>query len=529
MNYTVLARKYRPKTLDEIVGQRVISQTLKNAIITGKVSHAYIFSGMRGVGKTTTARVLAKSLNCINGPTVNPCNECEFCVSIQEGRAIDVIEIDGASNRGIDDVRELREVVKFPPMNARYKIVIIDEVHMLTTEAFNALLKTLEEPQPRVIFIMATTEFYKLPSTIVSRSQHFEFKRISEKEILEALSKIAEKEGIKISSSSLRKIATSADGSLRDAEVFLDQIISYSGNEVRDADVDEILGITDRDTLFSVSSSIFSGDGAKLIQIIDRVVEEGKDLRNFIRNFIDHLRAMYLTKVAKKPSDFFSLSERDEKKYIEEASKFSEEELFRYINILIQADSLIRQSSYPRYIVEATLLRLSYLKKLTPIEKIIEGLAQFPFKEVLKKIPEQKEVKKEETSAKEVGGSEIKEEISEKKIDYFLDEIGKENPRLCSAMKLLPSISIEGKTLKLIFDGETEHLKETINKYQTYLENKLREMTDNDFLIIFESKEVKGEKKEELPPLLKIFLEEMNGKIISKKKIGKGEKDEEHF
>lgn len=531
MNYIVLARKYRPKTLDEIVGQRVISQTLKNAILSGKVSHAYIFSGMRGVGKTTTARVLAKSLNCVNGPTVNPCNECEFCVSIQEGRSIDVIEIDGASNRGIDDVRELREVVKFPPMNAKYKIVIIDEVHMLTTEAFNALLKTLEEPQPRVIFIMATTEFHKVPSTIVSRSQHFEFKRISDKEIFETLSKIVEKEGIKISPSSLRKIAISADGSLRDAEVFLDQIISYSGNEVGDADVNEILGITDRDTLFAVSSSIFSGDGAKLIQIIDRLVEEGKDLRNFIRNFVDHLRLMYLTKIAKKPSDFFSLSERDEKKYIEEASKFSEEELFRYINILIQADFLIRQSFYPRYIVEATLLRLSYLKKLAPIEKIVEGLAQLPFEEVLKKIPEQKEVKKEEVIAKEVGAGEIKEEISEKEIyvDNFLDEIGKENPRLCSIMKLLPSISIESKTLKLTFDKETEHLKDTINKYQTYLENKLRKMTGNDFLIILESKEVETEKKEELPPLLKIFLEEMNGKIISKKKIGKGEEDEEHF
>jgi DNA polymerase-3 subunit gamma/tau len=514
MTYLVLARKYRPKTLDEIVGQRVISQTLKNAILTGRISHAYIFSGMRGVGKTTTARVLAKSLNCVNGPTVNPCNECEFCVSIQEGRAIDVIEIDGASNRGIDDVRELREVVKFPPMNAKYKIVIIDEVHMLTTEAFNALLKTLEEPQPRVIFIMATTEFHKVPSTIVSRSQHFEFKRISEREIFDALSKIADKEGIKISPHSLRKIAISADGSLRDAEVFLDQVVSYSGNEVRDEDVDEILGITDRDTLFSVSSSFISGDGAKLIQIVDRVMEEGKDLRNFMRNVVDHFRAIYLAKITKKPSDFLSLSEKDEKKYVEEASKFTEEELFRYINILIQADSLIRQSFYPRYIVEATLLRLSYLKRLTPIEKIIEGL----------KIPEQKEVKKEE------GTSEIKEEISEKKIDgdSFLNEIGKENPRLCSTMKLLPVISIEGKTLKLVFNKETEHLKETINKYQTYLENKLREMTGNDFLIILESKEAEAEKEEEIPPLLKIFLEEMNGKIISKKKIGKGEENEEH-
>ncbi len=531
MNYIVLARKYRPKTLDEIVGQRVIAQTLKNAINLKRVSHAYIFSGMRGVGKTTTARVLAKSLNCVKGPTINPCNECEFCVSIQEGRAIDVIEIDGASNRGIDDVRELREVVKFPPMNARYKIVIIDEVHMLTTEAFNALLKTLEEPQPRVIFIMATTEFHKVPSTIVSRSQHFEFKRISEKEIFEALSKICEKESIKISPFSLRKIAISADGSLRDAEVFLDQIVSYSGIEVKDEDVDEILGMTDRETLFSISSSIFSGDGVKLVQIIEKLMEEGKDLRNFMRNVVDHFRTIYLTKVIKNPSDFLSLSENDERKYIEEAKKFSDEELFRYVNLLIQADSMIRHSSYPRYIVETTLLRLSYLKKLTPIEKVLKIVTEISPKEAVEKPPELEETKKEEIIAKEESIAEKKEEISEKTFSAndFLEEVGRENPRLCSTLKHLPSISIEGKTLKIILDKETEYLKEIINRNHTYLENKLKEMTGNDFLIIFESKEGEPEQKEELPPLLKTFLKEMNGKIIYRKKIGKGEEDEEYF
>lgn len=530
MNYIVLARKYRPKTLDEIVGQKVIAQTLKNAVLTGRLSHAYIFSGMRGVGKTTTARVLAKSLNCVKGPTINPCNECEFCVSIQEGKAIDVIEIDGASNRGIDDVRELREVVRFPPMNSRYKIVIIDEVHMLTTEAFNALLKTLEEPQPRVIFIMATTEFHKVPSTIVSRSQHFEFKRISEKEIFDTLSKIAEKEGIKISSSSLRKIAISADGSLRDAEVFLDQIVSYSGSEVDDKDVEEILGITDRETLFSVSSSIFSGDGGKIVQIIQRLIEQGRDLRNFLRNVVDHLRLIYLTKIIPKSSNFLSLSEEDGKRYEEEAEKFSEEELFRYINLLIQADSLIRYSAYPRYIVETTLLRLAYLKKLTPIEKIIKNLAEIPLGENAERTLEVKAIKKDEM-VREGLSPEKNEEILEKtiSIDAFLDEVRKENPRLCATLKLIPSLSIEGKTLKVTLDKETEYLKETINKNQIYLVNKLKEMTGRDFLLIFEEKEEEAKKKEELPPLLKIFLNEMNGKIIYRKKIGKGEEDEEYL
>lgn len=528
MSYTVLARKYRPKTLDEIVGQRVIAQTLKNAILTGRVSHAYIFSGMRGVGKTTTARVLAKSLNCVNGPTVNPCNICEFCVPIQEGRAIDVIEIDGASNRGIDDIRELREVVRFPPLKARYKIVIIDEVHMLTTEAFNALLKTLEEPHPRIIFIMATTEFHKVPSTIVSRSQHFEFKRISEKEIFDALSKIAELEGIKISSSSLKKIATFADGSLRDAEVFLDQVVSYSGLEVKDEDVDEILGITDRDTLFSLSTSIFSGDGEKIIQTIERLVEEGKDLRNFMRNVVEHFREIYLAKILKNPSNF--LSEKDAKRYMEEADKFSEEELFRYLNLLIQADSLVRNSFFPRYIVETTLLKLSYLKKLTPIEEIIKGLKEYPAPQKTEKPSEDREAKKEEEKL-ETMVSEEQKEIHERSIsiEEFLDEIRKENPRLCATLKLLPSISIDQRTIKFTFNRETEHLKETINKNQAFLESKLREITGNDYFMVFEMEEKKEEEKEELPPLLKIFLEEMNGKIITKKRIGKGEEDEEYL
>ncbi|MGQ9617455.1 MAG: DNA polymerase III subunit gamma/tau [Candidatus Aminicenantia bacterium] len=528
MNYTVLARKYRPKTLDEIVGQRVISQTLKNSILSGRISNAYIFSGMRGVGKTTTARVFAKSLNCIKGPTANPCNECEFCISIQEGKAIDVIEIDGASNRGIDDVRELREIVKFPPMNARYKVIIIDEVHMLTTEAFNALLKTLEEPPSYVIFIMATTEFHKVPPTIVSRSQHFEFKRISEKEIYETLSKISENEGIKISPSSLRRIATTADGSLRDAEVLLDQIVSYSGIEVKDEDVDEILGITDSDTLFSISYAISEGKGNKIIEITDKLVENGKDLRRFLKDLTEHFRIIYLTKIFENPSEVFPLSGIDTKKYLEEAKKFEEEELFRYMNLLLHAEGVVRYSVYPRYIVETTLLKLSYLRRLVPLEKIINTLSEIPSiqRESKKEVSELAEVKEEKKEIFEKTEMPIKRSIS---ADEFIETIKEDNPRLYATLKNLSSISIEGRTMKIILDKTTEHLKETIQKNQVYLENKFKEVTGEDILIVFESKiEKMGKKEEELPPLLKMFLHEMNGELISRKKIEKGEEDEEY-
>ncbi|MCK4644711.1 MAG: DNA polymerase III subunit gamma/tau, partial [Candidatus Aminicenantes bacterium] len=242
MTYLIYARKYRPKTFEEMIGQKTVVQTLQNAIKNDRVSQAYIFSGMRGIGKTTAARILAKALNCQNGPTPTPCNKCEFCKEVNEDHSVDVIEIDGASNRGIDEVRALREGVKYRPIHCRHKVIIIDEVHMLTREAFNALLKTLEEPPPHTVFIFATTEFHKVPATITSRCQHFEFKKISQKEIINHLLDITKKENITISPSGLNLIAEASDGSLRDAQSLLDQAVAFSGEVINDEDLKEILG-----------------------------------------------------------------------------------------------------------------------------------------------------------------------------------------------------------------------------------------------------------------------------------------------
>ncbi|MEJ2068394.1 MAG: DNA polymerase III subunit gamma/tau, partial [Deltaproteobacteria bacterium] len=260
MSYLVIARKYRPKTFDEVVGQGHVSRTLKNAIKIGRIAHAYLFSGPRGVGKTTVARIMAKALNCENGPTPDPCNKCKMCTGINEGSVTDVYEIDGASNTGVDDIRELRDNVRYLPASGRYNIYIIDEVHMLSINAFNALLKILEEPPAHVIFIFATTEPHKIPVTILSRVQRFDFRRLSLAEITGSLSQIAKEEGIKITDGALIIISREAEGSMRDAQSLMDQVVGFAGKEVTEADVREVLGLTDRELLFRMAGALMKKD-----------------------------------------------------------------------------------------------------------------------------------------------------------------------------------------------------------------------------------------------------------------------------
>ena len=307
MSYTIFARKYRPKTFEEMIGQKPIVQTLQNAIKANRVTQAYLFTGVRGVGKTTAARILAKALNCQEGPTPTPCNACEFCTAITEDRSIDVMEIDGASNRGIDDVRSLRESVKYKPLQSRYKVIIIDEVHQLSREAFNALLKTLEEPPPKTVFIFATTEFHKVPATIVSRCQHFEFKKISYKEIINHLIDIAKKENVTISSYGTSLIAKAADGSLRDAQSLLDQAVAFSGENIRDEDLREILGVMDQDILFDVSTAILEEKSAEIFPLVERLIESGQDIRFFFRELIEHFRNLLLSSSMAEPQEISSV------------------------------------------------------------------------------------------------------------------------------------------------------------------------------------------------------------------------------
>ena len=357
-----------------MIGQKHVVQTLMNAIKNDRVAQAYIFSGMRGVGKTTTARILAKALNCQHGPIPIPCNKCESCKEINEDRSVDVLEIDGASNRGIDEVRSLREGVKYKPIRSRYKVIIIDEVHMLTREAFNALLKTLEEPPSHTVFIFATTEFHKVPPTIISRCQHFEFKKISQKDIINHLLDITKQENITISSYGLNMIAEAADGSLRDAQSLLDQAVSYSGENISDEDLKEILGAISREVLFDFSSAVLDEEPDRTFPLVESVIEKGYDLRFFYKELIQHFRNLLLVKTVKNPKELLALSDEDMKALAKEAEKASNDDLLRYLVAFQQGEQGLRYSSHPRIYLETLLVKLCHFKKIVPLEDIIQDI-----------------------------------------------------------------------------------------------------------------------------------------------------------
>jgi DNA polymerase III subunit gamma/tau len=372
MSYVILARKYRPKTFEEVVGQKPIVQTLQNAIKAGRIGQAYIFSGMRGTGKTTVARILAKALNCQHGPTPTPCNVCEFCTEINEDRSVDVLEIDGASSRKLEDIGPIRDTAKYKPIHSRYKVIYIDEVHMLTDPAFNALLKTLEEPPDRIVFIFATTEFHKVPLTIVSRCQHFEFKKISHKEIINHLLGITRKENFTISPNGLGLIAQAAEGSLRDAQSLLDQAVAFSGEVVQDDDLKVILGTISREILFEASSLILGQAPAQIFSLIEKVMEKGHDLRIFYKELIRHFRDLMLVKSVQEVEDLLPLNAEELRQLRQEAGKATLEEILRYLQALQQAEPGLRFSSYPQIYLETLLVKLCHFQRIVPLKELLE-------------------------------------------------------------------------------------------------------------------------------------------------------------
>ena len=372
MSYIVFARKYRPQDFDEIIGQSHITTILKNAISQERVAHAYLFTGPRGVGKTTTARIFAKALNCEKGPTPKPCNQCTACQEITKATSLDILEIDGASNRGIDEIRNLRENVKFSPSKGKFKIYIIDEVHMLTPEAFNALLKTLEEPPAHVKFIFATTQPHKVPSTILSRCQRFDFRRIATRDILTNLKQIAKEEKIGIKDEALGLISKHSDGSLRDAQVTLDQIASFSSGKVGEDDVTRMLGLVDDEILFGLSGAIGAKDAVAALKIIDRISNEGKDIVQVVLAMIEHFRNIAIVKVA---SDLGSLIDAGEDKivlYRQEARKFSVEEILYVIYTLSNTIDFIRKTSLARIPFEAAVVKLARRDSLVALAQMTE-------------------------------------------------------------------------------------------------------------------------------------------------------------
>jgi DNA polymerase III subunit gamma/tau len=377
MSYLVLARKYRSNTFDEVVGQEHIAQTLVNAIKSGRVAHAFLFTGTRGVGKTTMARILSKALNCLSaeGPTDQPCNECEACLAISRGEDMDVIEIDGASNRGIDEIRELRANAIFSPSRCRYKIYYIDEVHMLTREAFNALLKTLEEPPAHVKFIFSTTETQKIPATILSRCQRFDFRNISTRAIADHLGMLCKSEKVNATDDALFRVSKAASGSMRDALSLLDQLISGSG-EVTDEGVVRILGTPSDERMNAIVSAIAASDPAAALGALAEVLQSGVMLNSVVTALGDVYRNMMLVDTCGAESDLIELPEMERKAICELAGRFSTPVLVHALGLIQTAGRNIRGSSVARGLVEATLVRLAQSEKFINPENIVERLEQ---------------------------------------------------------------------------------------------------------------------------------------------------------
>lgn len=402
MSYLVLARKWRPQSFEDITGQEHITRTLQNAIRLQRIAHAYLFTGVRGVGKTTAARILAKALNCEQGPTPTPCNECDFCKEITQGNSIDVLEIDGASNRGIDEIRQIIENVRYQPAKCRFKIYIIDEVHQVTKDAFNALLKTLEEPPPSVKFILATTEPHRLPETILSRCQRYDFRRISVRDIVHRLRSICQSEGLSITDGGLVLLAREADGSMRDAQSLLEQVRACAeltdgkgkAPAVDEALLHDLFGLTPRRVLYELSGAVLQGDGRKCLNLVGEVASQGRDLTRLSRDLVEHFRNLLVARVSSlqnavapakassgnAPAWLFDLPDQELVDLAQQVRDISVETLLDYFEFMAAGDEGIARSATPRFALETVLVRLATLPHTLPVADLIERLERLETK-----------------------------------------------------------------------------------------------------------------------------------------------------
>jgi len=488
MSYLVLARKWRPQSFEEVIGQRHITKTLQNAITNDRVAHAFLFAGARGVGKTSMARILAKALNCQEGPKPIPCNQCKNCGEISSANSMDVLEIDGASNRGINEIRELRENVKYSPAKSAFKIFIIDEVHMLTPEAFNALLKTLEEPPPRVIFILATTQPHKIPLTILSRCQRFDFKRIPIKEIFQRLKEIVSDEGVEVSDKGLLLMARESKGSLRDAQSLLDQTISFAGTKIKDEDVKEVLGVIDSAIFFEISSAIAGGDTGKCLEIVDNIYAFGYDIRRFCRELLEHLRNLMVVKIGGDPKQLTDLQGKEIEDLVAQSEEFSFEQIQLLFNILLKSEEEISRSTFPKLILEVALVKMATLRPLVPLEEIMDklntlesNLGGYPSDMSIEELEREEDsdsqagvspipvVQEEEAedhpvSAKEKGREDTQIADLDEQWANLLDYIKAENPILGSFLKYGQLLHLDDKKIEIGFEKGSFYLEKMSEK-----------------------------------------------------------------
>lgn len=522
--FLVTARKWRPQKFEDVVGQEHITQTLKNSIKSGKIAHAFIFSGPRGIGKTSTARILAKSLNCPNSKDYNPCNQCEVCESITNGSNIDVIEIDGASNRRIDEIRTLRESVQYAPSTVKYKVYIIDEVHMLTTESFNALLKVLEEPPSHVIFIFATTDIHKVPPTILSRCQRYEFRRLTTDEIKNHLIKIAEYEGIEYDEDALRFIARRADGAMRDAQSLFDQIVVYSNGKVVLSEVKDILNIIDVDIYFRVSDAIKKREIEEAFRIVNEIYFNGWDLNTFINDLIEHFRNLLTVAVTGK-TDLIDESEITKEKYKSSAKDFSIRDLLRILSFLSKTQFEIRQTTNQKMKLEIALAQLIDLPRAAEIDELIQEIRKLKkdgipvtsqATQTQNSTSEEKKspvVENQSTSAQEIdfqlsqkiskGKTEVLEPSNQYKLppsiemvisqwEKFVFQINNLNEKLGSTLKNSKIARIENNII-YIYSPALRQSATTVNSNREFLFKQSKEFFGKGFKIFISDEPPQGE------------------------------------
>ncbi len=456
MAYEVIARKWRPQVFQDVIGQEHVTQTLINAIKNERIAHAYLFGGPRGVGKTSVARIFAKAINCLEGEPGTPCNHCRSCLEITEGNSVDVQEIDGASNRGIDEIRELRENIKYLPSSGKYRVYIIDEVHMLTLPAFNALLKTLEEPPAHVKFLFATTESNKVPITILSRCQRFDFKRIPLEQLAGQLKHIAEQEGVTISASALNLIARASEGSMRDGQSLMDQVISFTGKMVDEDLVHKILGIIDRETLCAATRAVIEGNVSGCMGIVEELYNRGYDLKDFYRLLMHQFRMLLFCLLVPdfKPVD---LTDAEASELRKQAETAGETRLQTSLDFLIHREENLRQSSYPRLILEVTLIKLcriedflslsDILKHLIRMEKSISGPSPMPQAKQIMEDPPISVTPQATYGFPQT--EESNEQDMEKKWDDFTKFLSRKNKLLSSLIGGAVFKGIKGETVSL--------------------------------------------------------------------------------
>jgi len=483
MAYTVIARRWRPKRFQDVVGQTHITTTIKNSIKSNRIAHAYLFTGPRGVGKTSLARIFAKALNCKDGPREEPCGVCENCKSIDNNSFVDIIEIDAASARKIEDIRELTETVKYMPMKGKYKVYILDEAHMLTTEARNAFLKTLEEPPGHNIFILATTEVHKIPYTIMSRCQRFDFRRISEKDIVEQLKRICDAEGIGYEVIALEHIANEADGSLRDAESLLDQIISYCGDFIHERDVIGIIGIIEKDVIYRIVESIFKNNLKKGFEILEAVIDEGYDITQIYNGIVSFFRNLMLVKACGEIPSFVSIGENERTRFLDLAGLIDYVKLQEILNELFKASDTLK-GSFVRLSLE--ILFINLFNKINRLEG-------------------KETIEKDTYSTHEI--FEFQERIESDK-DSFYDErlknkedlkefirYTKEKKPFIGAMFENLELTMEEDSIKIFLDGNYTFIKEDKN-----IKDDIKKLTDDFFKrdIAIKFFEPQGEKREDI-------------------------------